>query len=39
LYYLWWLDLIRMWDVRMYVKTYWPVLVILVGVGVMLKRR
>ncbi len=39
LYYLWWLDVIHMWDVRMYVKTYWPVLVILVGVGVMLKRR
>lgn len=38
LYYLWWMDLMDLYDVRMCIRTYWPVALILLGVGVMLKR-
>ena len=39
LYYLWWLDVLDGFAVRYYIKTYWPVLIILMGLGFLLKRR
>lgn len=39
LYYLWWMDVLDAFTVRHYVRTYWPVLLILLGLGVVLKRR
>jgi hypothetical protein len=38
-YYLWWMDLVDGYTIRHYVRTYWPVLVILMGLGFILKRR
>jgi hypothetical protein len=39
LYYLWWMDLLDLYDVRMYVKTYWPIILILFGFGVLLRKK
>ncbi len=37
LYYLWWWDLMDWYDVRYYVQTYWPALLILWGLGFILR--
>lgn len=39
LYYLWWWDVIDWFNVRNYVHTYWPVLIILWGLSLILRRR
>jgi hypothetical protein len=39
LYYLWWWDIIDWFDVRYYVHTYWPVLIILWGLSLIFRRR
>ncbi len=36
LYYLWWWDVMDWYQVRYYVQTYWPVLLILWGLGVLI---
>jgi hypothetical protein len=38
LYYLWWWDIIEWFDVRYYVHTYWPVLIILWGLSLIFRR-
>lgn len=38
-YYLWWFDIIDWFDVRYYVRTYWPVLVILWGLSLIFRRQ
>jgi len=37
LYYLWWWDILDWYEVRYYVRTYWPVLLILWGLGFMIR--
>jgi hypothetical protein len=39
LYYLWWWDIVDWFDVRYYVLTYWPILVILWGLSLIFHRR
>ena len=39
LYYLWWWDVIDWLDLRYYLHTYWPVLVILWGLALIFRRR
>ncbi len=36
LYYLWWWDVMDWYEVRYYIRTYWPVLLILWGLGVLI---
>jgi len=38
LYYLWWWDIIDWFDVKYYIFTYWPVLIILWGLSLILRR-
>ena len=39
LYYLWWWDVIDWFDMKYYVHTYWPVLIILWGISLIFRRR
>jgi hypothetical protein len=39
LYYLWWWDVIDWYDMKFYVHTYWPVLIILWGTSLIFRRR
>jgi hypothetical protein len=39
LYYLWWWDIIDWFDMKHYLQTYWPVLIILWGLSVIIQRR
>ncbi len=39
MYYLWWWDIIEWFDVRYYVRTYWPVIIILWGLSLIFRRR
>lgn len=39
LYYLWWWDIIDWFDMKHYLHTYWPVLVILWGLSMIFQRR
>lgn len=36
---LWWLEYIEWYEVRCYVRTYWPLLLIIWGAGLLLRRR
>ncbi|MGB2869336.1 MAG: hypothetical protein WBD36_12855 [Bacteroidota bacterium] len=38
-YYLWWWDMVDLFDVKQYAATYWPLLLVLFGISVMLKKR
>ena len=38
-YYLWWYDMIEWFDVMHYVRIYWPVLLVLWGLSILLHRR
>ena len=39
LYYLWWWDVLDWFEMKYYVHTYWPVLIILWGVSLIFRRR
>jgi hypothetical protein len=39
LYYLWWWDIINWFDMKHYIRMYWPALIILWGVSLILHRR
>ncbi|HTP80915.1 MAG TPA: hypothetical protein VMM57_11010 [Bacteroidota bacterium] len=39
LYYLWWWDIVDIYDVRRYLRIYWPGVIILLGLSLILKRR
>jgi hypothetical protein len=39
LYYLWWWDIVDLFDVKYYLRTYWPVLVIIWGMALVFKPR
>ena len=38
-YYLWWWDMVDLFDVKHYAATYWPLLLVLFGISVMVKKR
>ena len=39
MYYLWWWDVIDWFDLKYYIHTYWPVLIILWGISLIFRRR
>jgi hypothetical protein len=39
LYYLWWWDIINWFDMKYYIRTYWPTLIILWGLSLLVQRR
>jgi len=39
LYYLWWWDVIDWFEMKYYIQTYWPVLIILWGISLIFRRR
>ena len=39
LYYLWWWDVINWFDLKYYIRTYWPAVIILWGASLVFQRR
>jgi hypothetical protein len=39
LYYLWWWDVIDWFEMKHYMQTYWPLLIILWGISLIFRRR
>jgi NADH:ubiquinone oxidoreductase subunit H len=39
LYYLWWWDVIDWFEMKHYVHTYWPMLIILWGISLIFRRK
>jgi uncharacterized membrane protein HdeD (DUF308 family) len=38
-YYLWWFDKIEWYDIQYYIRTYWPALLVLWGLSIVLRRK